>query len=191
MKDLELKDILIKSDKPLIGLSVYFNGKWSYATLTNPNKITVLQSFYLISYPFGLHRKVTTSPGKYVIKGAPGDYVARDNQGFLSLVTAHNYSLLFPGPQNILTSPPSSELLRDPNFLTKTLQESVNKDSDKVLIGSKAFSLPSTQKKTITIIETPTGQAQVYFTGDTGVVYDYDLSGMVEVSLPSKPTSDY
>jgi len=67
----------------------------------------------------------------------------------------------------------------------------VENDSDKVLIGDREFTLPSTQNKTITIVETPTGQAQVYFTGDTGVVYDYDLSGMVEVSLPSKPTSDY
>jgi|TARA_R110001583_G_C5545679_1_gene399841 hypothetical protein len=191
MKDLQFKDILVRQDLPLTRASVYVNGRWSFASLAGPTRVTSEQDFFLINYPFGINKTGTKDPSRYTVKGAPGDYISRDQRGVLALVTASHYALLFPGPQQIPTSPPSSDQLKNPNFLTKTQAESVENDSDKVLIGDREFTLPSTQNKTITIVETPTGQAQVYFTGDTGVVYDYDLSGMVEVSLPSKPTSDY
>tara|TARA_R110000765_G_scaffold183244_4_gene289141 strand:+ start:1642 stop:2211 length:570 start_codon:yes stop_codon:yes gene_type:complete len=188
MKDLQFKDILVRKDLPLVRSSVFVNGRWSFASLITPTRVTADQSFFLIIYPFGLHRSGSKNPSKYAVKGAPGDYISRDQRGFLALVTAPHYALQFPGPQQIPTQPLSSEQLRDPNFLTKTQVESVNKDSDKVLIGDRQFTLPSTQKQTLTIIETPTGQAQVQTGGDTGVVYDYDLSAMVEAPIPSKPT---
>ena len=190
MKDLELKDILDRKDTPLTRITVYFNGKWSFANLSSPTKYTEDQNFYLINYPFGLTKSNVLNPAHFSVKGDPGDYVSLDRQGALALVTASNYALLFPGPQEIPTPPPSSEQLRDPNFLTKIQLESVDKDSDKVLIGDREFSLPSTQKKTITIIETPTGQSQVYTDASGGaVIYDYSSKsgGVIEVDVPDKP----
>jgi hypothetical protein len=188
MKDLQLEDILDRKDKPLTRLSVYLNGRWSFAAPSSATRITEDQKFYLISYPFGLIKSGGNNPANYSIKGEPGDYVAINNQGFLSLVTKSNYSLLFPNPQQIPTAPPTSTLLKNPNFLTKTQAESVDKDSDKVLIGDRTFSLPSTTKQTIKIIETPTGQAQAYYDASAGaLVYDYELERMVEVPVPDKP----
>ena len=190
MKDLELKDILDRKDTPLTRVTVYFNGKWSFANLSSPTKSTEDQNFYLISYSFGLTKSNVLNPAQFSVKGDPGDYVSLDRQGVLALVTASNYALLFPSSQQIPTPPPSSEQLRNPNFLTKIQLESVDKDSDKVLIGDREFSLPSTQKKTITIIETPTGQSQVYTDASGGaVIYDYSTKsgGMIEVDVPDKP----
>ena len=188
MKDLQFKDILVRQDLPLNRASVYVNGRWSFASLITPTRITGEQAFYLMNYPFGIMKAGTKNPSKYAVKGAPGDYISRDQRGFLALVTASNYALLFPGPQQLPIAAPTSEQLKDPNFLTKTQAESVDKDSDKVLIGDREFTLPSTQKKTITIIETPTGQAQAYYDSSGGaVIYDYDLEQMVEVDVPDKP----
>ena len=191
MKDLELKDIMARQDRPLTRISVYFSGRWSYANPNTPSRKTVDQNFYLISYPFLLHRSGLTDPSKGLLQGAPGDYMAQDMQGVMSLVKASQYALLFPSTQHPTIKPTSSENLRNPNFLTKIQLESVDKDSDKVLIGSKTFSLPTTQKKTITIIETPNGQSQVYSNTPYGVVYDYTTSTMVEALIPTKPTSNY
>jgi len=188
MKDLQLEDILNRKDKPLTRLSVYYNGRWSFATLENPTRTTSDQNFYLVSSPFGLIREGVTNPSKYAVKGKAGEYVSVDKQGRLALVRSDLWALLFPKNQQIPTAPPSSELLRNKNFLTKTLQESVDKDSDKVLIGDRTFSLPSTQKKTLTIVETPLGQTKVYSdTAGAGMVYNYDLSAMVETDIPDKP----
>ena len=188
MKDLQFKDILVRQDLPLTRASVYVNGRWSFASLAGPTRVTPEQDFFLIIYPFGINKTGTKDPSRYAVKGAPGDYISRDQRGVLALVTASNYALLFPGPQQIPTSPPTSEQLKAPNFLTKTQAESVDKDSDKVLIGDREFTLPSTQKQTITIIETPTGQARAYYDSSGGaVVYDYDLEQMVEVDVPDKP----
>ena len=188
MKDLQLEDILNRKAKPFTRLSVYLNGRWSFAAPSSATRITEDQSFYLINYPFGLIKSGGNDPANYSVKGHPGDYVSIDKLGALALVTEANYNLLFPKDQQVPVSPPSSEKLRDPNFLTKTQLESVDKDSDKVLIGDRVFTLPSTQKKTINIIETPIGQSQVYTDASGGaMVYDYDLSAMVEVDVPDKP----
>ena len=186
MKDLELNDILNKQDGPLTRLSAYFNGSWSWATLVNPTKIGAEQSFYRINYPFGLHKNNSSDPAKYYIKGNPGEYVSSNKQGTLDLVTEFDYAQLFPTLQDIPTTPPSSNQLSDPNFLTKTQQESVDKDSDMVMIGDKAFSLPTTTKKTITVIETLTGQAQVYYNESTDST---DSSGLPTSTPTLRETS--
>ena len=188
MKDVEIRDIFPKANKPLAAVSVYRNGRWSFATLKTPTRILETQQFFKINFPFGLHKKGSQNAAIYAVKGNPGDYVSVDRLGTFALVTADDYLRKFPTPQQIPPTPNSSEKLRDPNFLTKTQLESVDKDSDKVLIGNKEFSLPSTTKQTIAIIETPTGQAQAYYDTSAGaMVYDYDLSAMVEVPVPDKP----
>ena len=199
MNNLDLIKTLAKKTLPLTRLAVYIDGRWVFANLANPVRTTLQQNFYLISTPFGLTSKGVTNAANNSFNGNPGDYVAEDrNQGILSVVTASYYSLLFPFPQQIPITPTSSEQLKNPNFITKTLGESVDQDSDKVLIGNTTFSLPSTQKKTVTIIETPTGQAKVHY-DPFGVAwskpayYDSDLSAMVEVKVASvaKPKSNY
>lgn len=191
MKDLELKDIFPKANRTLGAVSVYRNGRWSFATLKTPTVQTVDQQFFRINYPFGIHKRGSKNPAKYAVKGQPGDYVAVDFLGTFSLVTEQQYSLLFP-TQN--ANPPvplkTSELLTDPKYITKITQESADPNSDKVLIGDREFTVPSVAKKTITVIDTPTGQAQAYYDASAGaMVYDYDLSAMVEVQVPDKPSS--
>jgi hypothetical protein len=163
MKDLQLTDILAKPVRPLINLSVYANGRWSFATLNAPTVVTSDQNFYLISYPFGLLTKAQSNPAKFSIKGEPGDYVSQDIQGTLALVKASVFALQFPGPQQITPPPPSSESLKDPNFLTKIQEGSVDKNSDKVMIGDRQYTIASTFEKTIKIIETPEGLAKVFY----------------------------
>jgi hypothetical protein len=188
MKDLELRDIFPKANRPLTSVSVYIDGRWLFATLTNPVKVTASLRVFRIDFPFGLHKSNSKNPAKYSVKGKPGEYVSINKQGINALVTVDEYSRLFPTPQQIPTSAPSSELLRDPNFLTKTQLESVNKDSDKVLIGDKQFTLPSTTKKSVSIVETPLGQSQVFYdTSAVAMVYDYELGKMVETEVPDKP----
>jgi len=198
MNNLDLIKTLAKKTLPLTRVTVYVDGRWVFANLANPVRTTLQQNFYLISTPFGLTSKGATNAANNSFNGNPGDYVAEDkNQGVLSVVTASYYSLLFPSPQQIPLTPTSSEQLKNPNFITKTLGESVDQDSDKVLIGNNTFSLPTTQKKTVTIIDTPTGQAKVHY-DPSGVAwshshYDQDLEAMVEVKVASvaKPKSNY
>ena len=190
MKDLQLTDILARQESPLTRLAVYINGRWLFTSFNDPVRTTLQQNFYLISTPFGLTSKGVTNAANNSFNGNPGDYVAEDkNQGVLSVVTASHYSMMFSSPQQIPITPESSEQLKNPNFITKTQQESVDQDSDKVLIGNN---------KSVTIIETPTGQAKVHY--DSSEVawsepayYDYDLSAMVEVKVASvaKPKSNY
>ncbi len=188
MKDLELRDILDRKDKPTTKLSVYLNGRWSFAQLQNPIRSTVDQTFFRIDYIFGLHTATSTKPANYKVKGKPGEYVSVDKAGRMDVVTVENYTLLFPKAQQTPLTTPDSDLLKNPNFLTKTQLESVDKDSDKVLIGDREFSLPSTQKKTLTVLETPLGQSQVFYDASAGaMVFDYESGSMVEAPVPDKP----
>ena len=193
MKDLELKDILNRQDRPLGRLTIYLNGRWSFAGLTNPVKATAEQFFFKIPFVFGLVESGVTDPTKFAQKGKAGSYVSQDRQrGQLAIVTEDQYFQLFPLASQTPTPPDSSELLRDPNYLTKTQVESVNKDSDKVLVGDKTFSITSTLNKTLTIVDTPAGQAQVSYDSSGGaVVYNYDTGMMEEVDTPAKPGTSY
>ena len=199
MKDLDLIKTIAKKTMPLTQLTVYVDGRWVFASLANPVRTTLQQNFYLISTPFGLTSEGVFNAENNSFDGNPGDYVAEDkNQGVLSVVAASYYSRMFPSSQDIPNTPTSSKMLKNPNFITKTLGESVDQDSDKVLIGNKTFSLPSTQKKSVTIIDTPTGQAKVHY-DSSGVAwsepayFDSDLSAMVELKVASvaKPKSNY
>jgi len=147
MKDLQLKDILIKPKKYLTKVSVYVDGEWMFMSLGNPVKTTVDQYFYLMSTPFGLVYDKTPDPKNFSILGKAGDYVAQGKtQGTLDLVTPSQFLRLFPSPQQNLPTPTSSEMLKNPNYITKIQQESVAKGSN-IQIGSKTFKATSNQKK--------------------------------------------
>jgi len=147
MNNLYLKNSLIKPKKSLTQISTYVGGRWVFSNLGNPVKTTVGQNFYLISTPFGLVYDNTNNPELRSISGKPGDYVAQDKHfGILDLVTPSQFSRLFPSPQQNLPTPTSSEMLKNPNYITKIQQESVDKDSN-IQIGSSTFKLTSNQKK--------------------------------------------
>jgi len=193
MNNLDLIKTIAKKTLPLTRVAVYVDGRWVFTNLANPVRTTLQQNFYLISTPFGLTSSAVTIAANNSYKGEPGDYISEDkNQGVLSVVAASYYSMMFPSPQQIPIIPTSSEQLKNPNFITKTYQESGDQDSDKVLIGNNTFSLPSTQKKTVTIIDTPTGQAKVHYDSSGGaMIFSYDLSAMIEVNTIAKPKSNY
>ncbi len=151
MKDLQLKDILIKPKKTLTQVSIYSEGSWVFTNLINPVVTTLQQNFYLIGTPFGLIYNNINDPKNVSRLGTPGDYVAEDiNTGTLDLVTPPQFSRLFPSPKQSIPTPTSSEMLKNPNYITKIQQESVAKDSN-IQIGNKSFKLTSNQKK-----QTPT-----------------------------------
>mgnify|MGYP003120179361 CR=1 FL=1 len=150
MKDLQLKDILKKPKRYLRGFSIYVGGNWVFSFPTNLVKTTLQQKFYLVSTPFGLVSETVYDPKKFSILGTPGDYVAENiNTGTLDLVTPAQFSRLFPSPKQSIPTPTSSEMLKNPNYITKIQQESVAKDSN-IQIGNKSFKGTSNKKQTPT-----------------------------------------
>ena len=125
MKDLELKDILNKERIPFTKLSVYINGRWEFATLSNPIITKDDQSYYRMVYRFGLTKDSVNDPAKFSQLGEPGDYVAMDSTGELSLVKKQQYNQIFP-QQNIKPKKmlDSSAKLSDPNYITKIVRGS-------------------------------------------------------------------
>ena len=150
MNNLDLIKTLAKKTLPLTRLAVYVDGRWVFANLANPVRTTLQQNFYLISTPFGLTSKGVTNAANNSFNGNPGDYVAEDmNKGVLSVVAASYYSRMFPSSQDIPNTPTSSEMLKNPNYITKIQQESVAKDSN-IQIGNKSFKGTSNKKQTPT-----------------------------------------
>jgi hypothetical protein len=125
MKDMTLKDILFREDRPLTSLSLYRDGRWIFAAPTNLTKTTAQQAFYLISEPFGLLRQGTSNPKIRAVTGAPGDYLAVNSVGVYSLIKKEEYARQFPSPNlNPPTNPNNSSQIKDKNFLTNILKGS-------------------------------------------------------------------
>jgi len=125
MKDMTLKDILVQQVSPTTSLSIYKGGIWQFMSPTNQTRVDETQSFFLISFPFGLIRQGISDPKAWAIKGAPGDYVALDMTGAYSLVTKAEYARLFPPPNlNPPTQPNNSNQIKEKNFLTNILKGS-------------------------------------------------------------------
>lgn len=123
MKDLELNDILQRERNPLTKISVYVNGRWQFVSLSNPIKTQGNQSFYRIIYKFGLIKSSVTTPINRTINGQPGDYVAMDSQGELSLVTRAQYEQIFPKLiEGQGAGADSSAKLKDPNYITQIVR---------------------------------------------------------------------
>lgn len=125
MKDLEKRDIFPRKNPRLAKLSVYRGGEWLFSSPVDLKRVTEDQSFYLISEKFGLVNENINNPGKPVKIGVPGDYVAVDRVGVMSLVTEAEFKMLFPAKKLSATKPlTSSEALKDPNFLTNIVKDS-------------------------------------------------------------------
>jgi len=125
MKDLDTKDILKRERTRLTKLSIYLNGRWQFATLTNPIRVDGNQSFYRINYKFGLVKDTISVPKIYTQAGEPGDFVAMDGTGELSLVKKADYKRQFPVlNKNPKTPADSSQKLKDPDYITKIVRGS-------------------------------------------------------------------
>jgi hypothetical protein len=125
MKDIDSKDILLRRNRSLTALSVYIGGRWVFTYPTEVVKTKDQQDFFLISVPFGLVKQGTQDPKITTIKGAPGDYVARDQTGTYCLVTAEQFKQLFPAPNlNPPKSSNNSDQLKDPKFITNINKQS-------------------------------------------------------------------
>jgi hypothetical protein len=112
-------------NNPTTKLSILYQGSWSFATPTQEVVKTEKQSIYRIDYKFGLVKQNEELPNKITQIGNKGDYVSLDPAGVMSLMTASEYKRIYKKVQNkepLISR--SSKNLRDPNFLTKVLQES-------------------------------------------------------------------
>ena len=125
MKDMTLRDILVKPVKPLTSLSIFKDGFWQFSYPTNLTRSYNNQSFYLMSYSFGLIREGTANPGVRAITGDAGDYVALNSTGEYALVTKAEYARQFPPPNlNPPERPNNSSQIKEKNFLTNILKGS-------------------------------------------------------------------
>ena len=156
MKALTLTNIRRKPEVPLTRLSVYLKGKWTFADFGTPTNATETQSFYLVSYHFGLVRQGVQDPSTRSVRGKPGSYAILDRDGSLTMATPEQYETIFP--RRILdTLPPSptSEMLKNPNHITNTIRKSRNEGSNTIQVGNKTFN-NTDPKGSITIL--PSGQ---------------------------------
>jgi hypothetical protein len=154
------KTIFARQPARLTQFSVFTNGRWNFAILQSPIKSTPTLSYFQIPYRFGLVSATQSNPSKIKMYGKPGEYVTRNTENILSVVSEAQFKRLFPTPN--ITPPQrgvTSQALSDPNYLTKTLRKSENGGSDKIQVGNSSFKLKA--KTSFTIIDTPVGQAKV------------------------------
>ena len=152
--------VFTKTPINLTKVSIYMNGRWNPSILQSPTKTTPTLSYFQIDYKFGLVASTQSDPSKIKLHGNPGDYVTRNNENNLSIVTPAQFHRLFPKKD---ITPPyrgvTSQELSDPNYLAKTVREPAENPSNKIQVGTASFKMEA--KTTFKIIDTPTGLAQV------------------------------
>jgi hypothetical protein len=124
MKDLEEKDILNRTRQKLTRFSIYLEGRWRFGRLLSPTVIADNQSIFRMSVPFALVAANENNPRNASLLGRPGDYIASDNLGELSIITEAQYNLRFPKRRKQPYRPETSEKLKGGDFITKTVRES-------------------------------------------------------------------
>lgn len=124
MKDLEQKDILNRTRQRLTRFSIYLEGRWRFGRLLTPTLIADNQSIFRMSVPFALISANENNPKNAAMLGRPGDYIASDAQGELSIITEAQYDLRFPKRRKQAYRPETSEKLKGGDFITETVRES-------------------------------------------------------------------
>ena len=182
MKDMELRDIFTRQPIRLTKVSMYINGRWIFVGLGSPLQQTSTETYFRLPKRFGLCRSTTNSPNGINIHGDPGDYVCRSEGGILSLVKPELYNELFP-PKNVNPpyTPTTSSELQDPNYITKILQESPDRPSNSIQVGTSSYFVSQPVPVVVDKIATGTGLSSARDLAP--------LSGTVQ--LPTKPTSNY
>jgi len=124
-KDLTSRDIFKRTLKVPTRLAQYKFGRWEFGTPGNAVRATGEQTFYLLNSKFGICTGLQEDATKTMFRGRPGDYLAVDRDGVMSVVTRTEFQRLFP-VANLAPPyrPRSSKLLRNPKVLTDTLKKS-------------------------------------------------------------------
>ncbi len=105
-------------------LSIRYKGAWTFVTPSNVISEYQGRKFYRIDYPFKLIKEGESNPVKGVPRTA-GNYIAINEAGVIDFLDERSYRQIFPiKNRKPPAAPISSNNLRDPNFLTKVLQES-------------------------------------------------------------------
>jgi len=125
MKDLELTDIYERRPSPLVNLSTYVNGTWRFSSVAGLPYISDQgQKIYRMKVKFGLVPENYLSPNRRSVTGSPGDYVAVDSLGTMSLITKEQYDMRFPKKRKPAYTVDTSEKLKDPNYITEIVRGS-------------------------------------------------------------------
>lgn len=111
-------------------ISVIRFGQWTFATIPADTLVreTKSQRFYLINEKFGLCAFNQNNAAKLSSRGKPGDYIAADPNGNLTIVTAQEYASKFPKkrPANMNMPLTSDDFLRENNPNTVESSRSSN-----------------------------------------------------------------
>lgn len=113
-------------------------GVWRFATIDKDSfaRETANQKFYVINEPFGLCNFDQDDPSKILFRGRPGDYVASDQEGNLTLVTLEDFRLRFPPKDETQRySPPTSD-----DFKRETFEQSQQTNSNNSTITNSSNS---------------------------------------------------
>tara|TARA_R110001583_G_scaffold3329_1_gene21612 strand:- start:562 stop:1143 length:582 start_codon:yes stop_codon:yes gene_type:complete len=181
MKDLTLRDILPRPEIPITRLSVYYNGQWTFADFSTPTRTTETQSFYLISYTFGLVRQGEANPAQRAFNGDAGSYAIQDRDGSLSIATPTQYAQLFPRRLVDRPAPPlTSALLADPKYLTNVVRKSRNEGFNTIQVGANTFNNTEPNQ---TIVILPSGQQQAVLASDPNDPYNV----VTDPVVPTEP----
>jgi hypothetical protein len=120
-----IQDLLIRPNRVLFNVSVYLNGRWFFDSLQNPVKTYEGQNYYRMNYPFGLIYEDVADPSKINVRGNAGDYVTENADGSLGILSNAMYKQMFSDRNPYQEAPPpTSNLLRNANYLTNVLRGS-------------------------------------------------------------------
>lgn len=130
MSRLKSYEVFQKPDPVQRRISVLRRGQWTFATIPANTFVrqTESQRFYIVNEKFGLCRFDQRDAARQSSRGLPGDYVAADPNGNLTIVTAQEYARKFPKkiPSNMNMPLTSDDFLRENNPNTVESSSSSN-----------------------------------------------------------------
>ena len=136
MRRLKSYDVFQKPSPVQRRISVIRAGQWAFATIPADtfSRKTKTQRFYLINEKFGLCVFNQRDPSILSSRGLPGDYVASDPNGNLTIVTAEDYARKFPKakPSNMAMPLTSDDFLRENNPISVENSTSTDSNSSEV-----------------------------------------------------------
>jgi hypothetical protein len=130
MKDLTRQDLYRKRNPRLTRLSVFRQGRWSFALPTDVAKIEREATYYKIKLPFGVVFSTQRDPSKVFLRGNPGDYLVVGANGDLSILPKKQYGVFFEpkaSKSRVIPKPINSNKLNDPNFLTNIINDGTSR----------------------------------------------------------------
>jgi hypothetical protein len=138
MSRLKPYDVFQKPSPVQRRISVIRAGQWAFATIPADTfaRETETQKFYLINEKFGLCTFNQNNPSKLSFRGLPGDYIAADPEGNLTIVTAKDYARKFPKarPSNMAMPLTSDDFLRENNPIS--VENSTSTDSNSAEVNT-------------------------------------------------------